>query len=283
MKKKFLALLLIVSTVALASDPVSIDSLFKSQQGLRSVTSLQYMSSGSYDSFKIYPELMSVEDGRYWQDTKSLSLTQTFFYDVTPKLDLMVTATGEYQKREYIDFSGHNSANNLDFDSLWLGGVYSFDMLGDFKPQITAQLSSCQRQRYLTEEKNFYFDSATVKASFRNFSDPVISNLYIGTTQTMQRKFSSSKVENGNSYFTGFDMSLVLSPKISLDFGVEERYQTESKIDGVKYSNSLSLPTLTIGATYSLNPKTSLIVSGSSGGSARSPDSIMSISLWKKF
>ena len=182
-----------------------------------------------------------------------------------------------------LDYSGYSSVTNNDIDSVWMGGVYSFDMVGDFKPQLTAQLSTFQRQRYIEESKSFYFDSMSLKLAFRNFSDPVISNLYIGTVQSGTRSFATKKVDNGNSYFVGFDMSIVLSPKISLELGVEERYQTQSKVNGVKYANSLSLPTMSIGATYSLNPKASLIVSGSSGGSSRSPDSIMSVSLWKKF
>lgn len=78
-------------------------------------------------------------------------------------------------------------------------------------------------------------------------------------------------------------MSIILSPKISLDVGLEQRYQSGSKFEGRKTSNSYSIPTFSLGATYSLNSDTAISVSGTAGGSSSAPDSVFTISLWRKF
>lgn len=41
-----------------ASDEITIDSLFKKQKGLRSISSLEFIYSGSSKNFNIYPTLM---------------------------------------------------------------------------------------------------------------------------------------------------------------------------------------------------------------------------------
>ena len=90
-------------------------------------------------------------------------------------------------------------------------------------------------------------------------------------------------MEDGNQIFFGLDMSIILSPKVSLDIGLDQRYQMEAKTDGAKVSNSKSMPTMALGATYVLTPKASVSISGSAGGSSDAPDSIFSVSLWQKF
>lgn len=67
----------------------------------------------------------------------------------------------------------------------------------------------------------------------------------------------------------GGDLSIILSPKITLDLGAEQRFQTEQKINGYQNSEVRSIPTLSLGSTYR--------------GSSASPDSIFGISLWRKF
>ncbi|MDE7316954.1 MAG: nucleoid-structuring protein H-NS [Helicobacter sp.] len=78
-------------------------------------------------------------------------------------------------------------------------------------------------------------------------------------------------------------MSVLLSPKVSLDFELEQGYQAPSKVSGIKTSSSYLLPSLTIGATYSFNASTAIAISGSAAGSGAAPDSSFRISLWKKF
>ena len=75
-------------------------------------------------------------------------------------------------------------------------------------------------------------------------------------------------------------MSIILSPKVSLDIALDQRYQMESKTDGYKVSNSKSIPTMSLGATYVLTPKTSLSISGSAGGSLGGPESNFSFLVW---
>lgn len=97
------------------------------------------------------------------------------------------------------------------------------------------------------------------------------------------RKFNIGKIENGNTFNIGGNMSVVLSPKITLDLGAEQRYQTEQKVRGNKISNVRSIPTYSVGYTYSLSDDMSISFSANLGGSSAAPDSIFSVSLWKKF
>lgn len=282
--KKYLLLLLGCATIAFASDPVTLDSMFQNQQGLRSVTTFQSLSSGSSNSFITYPDLAANNEGKNWQDVKIFSLQQTFLYDFTDKFDAMITATGSIKRREYYDIlSLYSHEDSTDFDSLWVGGTYSFDAIDDFKPYLTLQASVYQKERFLDSTKNIYGNSYSAKLAFRNYSDPVISTLYIGTMYNGAKEIAGYKVDNGNVFSAGLDFSIILSPKIALDLGTEQRYQTETKIDGVSYSNAAIISTMTIGATYSMSSKNSLAVSGTMGGSSKSPDSILSVSLWHKF
>lgn len=50
----------------------------------------------------------------------------------------------------------------------------------------------------------------------------------------------------------GGDLSIILSPKITLDLGAEQRFQTEQKINGYQNSEVRSIPTLSLGSTYTL-------------------------------
>ena len=86
----------------LASDPVTIDSLFKSQNGFRSITNLSFVSSGSTNTYSVYPELMSQNDGRVWKDTKSVTLNQTLLYGIGKNFDLLASGSGSGARREYI-------------------------------------------------------------------------------------------------------------------------------------------------------------------------------------
>lgn len=280
--KKFLAI--IVPFALCASDPITLDSMFKNQQGLRSITTLQTLSSGNSNSFSTYPGITATDEGRAWADVKIVSLSQTFLYDVGHNIDMLIAANGSMKRREYVDFtSGYGSENSTDFDSLWVGGTYGLETIGSFKPELTFQAALHQKERYAGKTSNHSLKSFSAKVSLKNYSDPVISTLFVGTLLNQNKKIGESIVNNGNSFMAGFDLSVVLSPKISLDFGVEQSYQTESYINNIKSSNTSMLSTLSIGATYSINAKMSLAVSSSMGGSSQSPDSILSVSLWQKF
>jgi len=282
--KKYLFPILGCASLLFASDPITLDSMFKNQQGLRSVTTFDSLSSGSSNSYSTYPNLVANNEGKYWQDVKIFSLHQTFLYDITENFDAMITATGSVKRREYYDIlSLYGHENSTDFDSLWAGGTYSFDAIDDFKPYLTLQASLYQKERYLESTKNTYANSYSAKLAFRNYSDPVISTLYVGAMYSGAKDIAGYKVKNGNSLAAGMEFSIILSPKIALDIGAEQRYQTETKIDGVAYSNAITISTMTIGATYSMSSKNSLAISSSMGGSSQSPDSVLSVSLWHKF
>ncbi|MBK1973704.1 nucleoid-structuring protein H-NS [Campylobacter sp. TTU-622] len=81
----------------------------------------------------------------------------------------------------------------------------------------------------------------------------------------------------------GGDLSIILSPKITLDLGAEQRLQTEQKINGCQNSEVRSIPTLSLGSTYSISLDTAVSVNASFGGSSAAPDAIFGINLWKKF
>ncbi len=283
MKKPYILPLLLLFSTLFASDPVTIDSLFKTQNGLRSITTLSFVSSGSANTYNVYPELMTQNDGRVWTDTKSAVLNQTLLYGLSKNLDFLASASGSSNRREYMDFGGYKHDDVTGFDSLWLGGIYSFEAIGDFKPQLTAQMAAYQKKRYLEESKNVSAKSFIIKGSLKNYSDPVVSTFSLGTAINAKNKIGGYEVEDGNQIFFGLDMSIILSPKVSLDIGLEQRYQMESKTNGTKVSNSKSIPTMSLGATYVLTPKRSFSISGSAGGSSDAPDSIFSLSLWQKF
>ncbi|EFS9531005.1 hypothetical protein H6N81_001872 [Campylobacter coli] len=56
MKKIYLTFMVLVSCV-FASDELNIDSLFKKQIGLRSITSFSLLSTGNANSYSLYPNI----------------------------------------------------------------------------------------------------------------------------------------------------------------------------------------------------------------------------------
>ncbi|EHZ1240787.1 hypothetical protein K5I90_001672 [Campylobacter jejuni] len=229
--KKIILILAVLSGCLFASDELNIDSLFKKQIGLRSITSLSLLSTGNPHSYYIYPNIGVNGDLNVWNDTKQLYLNQTFIYTLTPNFDLLISGGGNYARQEYnnIISGAFTSKNTLNFDSLWIGFIYT------------------------------------------------------GFGYNAQRKFKIAKIEYGNSIYFGGNLSIILSPKITLDLGAEQRFQTEQKINGVKNSEIRSIPTISGGSTYSINQDTAVSVSASLGGSSAAPDAIFGINLWKKF
>lgn len=87
MKKIYLTFMVLVSCV-FASDELNIDSLFKKQIGLKSITSFSLLSTGNANSYSLYPNITIGGDSTIWNDTKQVFLTQTFIYTITPKFDI---------------------------------------------------------------------------------------------------------------------------------------------------------------------------------------------------
>ncbi len=76
--KRFCIILPLLFCIRLfASDAITIDSLFKKQIGLRSITNLSLLSTGNANSYNLYPSISVNGDPTIWNDTKQLSLNQT--------------------------------------------------------------------------------------------------------------------------------------------------------------------------------------------------------------
>ena len=268
-----------------ASDAITIDSLFKKQIGLRSITNLSLLSTGNANSYNLYPSISVNGDPTIWNDTKQLSLNQTLIFSLLSRLDLLVSASGSFARKEYTNFitNAYSHENDISFNSLWLGFIYTGASFADFVPQISLQGSVISREKVIDELKTFYVNSYSLQASLRGYSDPVVFSFYAGFSYNLDRQFEFMKIRYGNSLFVGGDLSIVLSPKITLDLGAEQRFQSPQRINGTQNSELRSIPTFSLGSTYSINADTALSASASFGGSSASPDSVFGLSLWKKF
>lgn len=165
---------------------------------------MSFLSSGNAYIYNLYPTLVAQPDTKTWTDTKQLSLNQTFIYTLAPKFDLLVSGSGSYKQNEYFSYLGfdYTTERSFDFDSLWVGGIYTADTIAEmFIPQITLQGSVLQREEHFDETKNFTFQSFSAQLAFKNYSDPVISSLYIGGIYNRERTFNYGNLEYGNSLF----------------------------------------------------------------------------------
>ena len=282
---KKLLLLLALSTSIYASDALNIDTLFKKQIGLRSITNLSLTSSGNPNTYSLYPTLNINSAATSWEDTKQLTLSQTFIYTITPKIDILVSGSASGARNEYFNYNTleHENSTKYNFDALWLGFIYTFDSIAELIPQVRFQSAIVQRQRLSDETKNFWLKSQNLEFSLKGYSDPVVYGIKAGYGYNQKRKFNLANIEYGNSFYFGGDLSIVLSPKISLDLGIEQRFQTAQKINDYKNTDTRSLPTYSVGATYSINSDTALGINSSFGGSSAAPDAVFGMTLWKKF
>jgi len=251
MKRSFIIFVLLM-TKLLSSDALNIDSLFKKQIGLRSITSFSLLSTGNANSYSLYPNITISGDPTIWNDTKQIFLTQTFIYTLMPKFDILLSGGGSYARAEYTNFftNAYQTKNKIGFDNLWLGFIYTGQSIADFIPQITFQTALIQREKVLSENKTFYLRSQSIQASLRGYSDPVVYSIYMGFGFNNERKFKTLKVWYGNTLYFGGDLSIILSPKITLDLGAEQRFQSKQKINSHQNSELRSIPTLNLGSTY---------------------------------
>lgn len=283
--KKIIVTALLSACTVFSSDAITIDSLFKKQIGLRSVTKFSLLSSGNANSYMIYPNISQSSDPTVWNDTKELFLNQTFIYSLSSKLDIITSFEGSYARKEFTDVrtSEFKHENVSSFNSLWIGATYTFDSIDELIPQVTLQTAVLKREQAAEETKNFYFQSHSLKASIKGYSDPAIYSLYVGYGHNNPRKFNFARVDFGDTYFFGGDLSIALSPKITLDIGAQQSFQTKQKIDAHTTSNLRSISTYSVGSTYSLGDNSAISFSVDLGGSSSAPDSLFGISLWKKF
>lgn len=269
-----------------ASDAITIDSIFKKQVGIRSITTLSLLTTGNANSYRIYPDLLVEGDQTLWNNTYSFSLNQTLMYTITPKLDIFANVGGSFSRQEFENIlsSTYRHSNHAKFDSLWFGFVYSLPRMYDFIPQATFQTAIMQRERANENLQTFYLKSQSLQLSLRSYSDPLVYSLYIGANYNAERKFRhTGRVNYGQSFYGGVNFSIILSPKITLDAYSEQRFQTPQRVNGVRGSGLRSFTTIGGGTTYSFNADTALSFSVATGSSSASPDSIITLSLWKRF
>ncbi|WP_297192125.1 nucleoid-structuring protein H-NS [uncultured Campylobacter sp.] len=83
-----------------ASDPITFDSLFKKQLGLRMVTSFEYLSSGNADFYNTYPYISTYNDGKNYLDNRQFSLRQSFICSINDSLDIITNARLSYTQSD---------------------------------------------------------------------------------------------------------------------------------------------------------------------------------------
>ena len=284
MKKTVWLAGILLSQHLIASDAITIDSIFKHNDGLRSMTTLDFVTSGSGRRFSTYPTLIGIDDGSVLVDSKKVALNQTFLYALNEKMDLIVSANGSYQNLQYANSNGFSDDTDTNFDALWIGVNYQFDVLfAEFKPSITFQIPLYEKSFYQNSDSGDSLKAFGARFALKNYSDPLVSTFYISTTQNFKRKVGVKDVEYPDSYSLGLDLSLILNPKASINFNFEQRYQSVLKEDASETNPSTTLPTMGLGATYSINQMNSVTIGSSVGNSSNSPDSVVSLSLWHKF
>lgn len=287
-KKLSFFILLIISSQLFASDVISIDSLFKKEkQDFRLSTNVDIINSNGTRKFSSYPILLSYDDGTLLTETQQVIFGQTLMYGFNSNLDLFLSYNVLNNRINYVDFNSNSSKSDSEttFDSLFIGGNYTFDSLlfDEFQQSVSLQTALLKNINYQNEDKNYSLKDYNLKYSVKSFSDPLITILSLGTNQTLKRDISNTNIDLPNSYFVGLDLFLILNPNISLNLNTEHSYQTSMKEDGVKVNNSTILSTIGFGLTYNLSEKNAITIDSSVGTSTNAPDSRLSFSLWHKF
>lgn len=287
-KKLFFLITLSIVSGVYASDVISIDSLFKKEkQDFRLSTNVDIINANGTRTFSSYPILVSYDDGTLVTETQQLVFGQTLMYGFSNNLDLFLSYNILNDRIKYIDFGSQStkSDNNTNFNSLYIGGNYTFDslLIDEFQQSIIFQTAVLQNIKYQNADKDYSFKDYNLKYSVKSFSDPLVTILSLGTNQTLKRDISNTNIDLPNSYFVGLDLFLILNPNISLNLNTEHSYQTSMKEDGVKVNNSTILSTIGFGLTYNLSEKNAITIDSSVGTSTNAPDSRLSFSLWHKF
>lgn len=287
-KKLFFLTTFTITSGLFASDVISIDSLFKKEkQDFRLSTNVDIINANGTRTFSSYPILVSYDDGTLVTETQQLVFGQTLMYGFSNNLDLFLSYNILNDRIKYIDFGSQStkSDNNTNFNSLYIGGNYTFDslLIDEFQQSIIFQTAVLQNIKYQNADKDYSFKDYNLKYSVKSFSDPLVTILSLGTNQTLKRDISNTNIDLPNSYFVGLDLFLILNPNISLNLNTEHSYQTSMKEDGVKVNNSTILSTIGFGLTYNLSEKNAITIDSSVGTSTNAPDSRLSFSLWHKF
>lgn len=282
--KKYLSLVILFNSSIYASDAINVDSIFKKNNGIRSITSLDILTSNNTRTFTSYPTMSSFDDGSNVTETRQVMLNQTILYGYSSKIDLLFSGSYIYDKTTYSGIKSNSSETSSTFDGLWVGIKYDLDSLwGEFKPDITFQTAINQQTTYQREKEKHSFKSFNLKYSLRNYSDPLVSTISFATTQNLKRDVGDKEIKLPFNYTLGLDLSLILNRKVSLNFAFDNTYQTSMEEDSYKVNDSTILSTMGFGVTYSLNEKNAFTFNSKVGTSANAPESTISFSLWHKF
>ena len=143
-KKLFFLAKLTISSGLFASDVVSIDSILKKEkQDFRLSTNIDIISSNGTRTFSSYPILVSYDDGTLVTETQQVVFGQTLIYGLSNNLDLFLSYNILNDRVSYIDFDSQStkSDNSINFNSLYIGGNYTFDslLIDEFQQSITFQ------------------------------------------------------------------------------------------------------------------------------------------------
>lgn len=57
----------------------------------------------------------------------------------------------------------------------------------------------------------------------------MVYSIYTGFGYNQSRKFKTLKIEYGNSIYLDGDLSIILSPKITIDLGAEQKISNRAK------------------------------------------------------
>ena len=257
-KKLSFFILLIISSQLFASDVISIDSLFKKEkQDFRLSTNVDIINSNGTRKFSSYPILLSYDDGTLLTETQQVIFGQTLMYGFNSNLDLFLSYNVLNNRINYVDFNSNSSKSDSEttFDSLFIGGNYTFDSLlfDEFQQSVSLQTALLKNINYQNEDKNYSLKDYNLKYSVKSFSDPLITILSLGTNQTLKRDINHTNLDLPNSYMVGLDLFLILNPNISLNLNTEHSYQTSMKEDGKKVNNSTIMSTMGFGITYNMS------------------------------
>jgi hypothetical protein len=282
--RRLILLSFITCNLLVASDAITVDSIFKKNNGIRSITSLDILTSNNTRQFTSYPTMSSFDDGSNITETKQISLNQTILYGYNSKIDFLFSGSYIYDKTTYAGATSNDTQSNSSFDAVWVGIKYDFDSIfGEFKPHITFQTAINQNLQYQQQEKTYHFKSFNLEYALKNYSDPLVSTISFATTQNLKKEINNIGIELPDSYTLGLDLALILNPKVSLNFAYDTTYQTKMKEDNFTVNDSTILSSIGMGVTYSLNEKNAFTFNSKVGTSANAPDSTISFSLWHKF
>jgi len=283
-KSQIAVLAMLFTSSLYASNAITVDSIFKKNNGVRSITSLDFITSNNTRTFTTYPTMSSYDDGSNVVETRQTVLNETILYGYNLKIDFILNGNYIYDRTTYAGVNSNNSKTNTKFDALWLGVKYDLDSIfGEFKPSITFQTALLQNLSYQQKEENHNLKSYSLQYSLKNYSDPLVSTISFATTQNLKREIGNKSVKLADSYTIGLDLSLILNPKVSLNFAFDNTFQTKMKEDDFVVNDSSILSSMGFGVTYSLNEKNAFTFSAKTGTSANTPDSTISFSLWHKF